>query len=772
MKQLDNLADMRSRAANAIESLGRSSWEQVDILISEHNRFVEAQGRLEETMAGDATYELSISAATSINPVTEALSELTSQFRPTHDEAMWEAEQQTHILTGIHDVTENSRGAEAEELLSMGRESLRAGMVDEALDLLEKSIEKNPVDYRAYVAMGYAYIEKDEPESALDRFEYALRNARTEGYQTRALLLIARMKYITGDFAEAVQITRTIVNAHPDDTDAHYRLAGYYASNSEASEAISCLQYLIEGGETITDNTIKADRNYFVKAQIGMEFSNRRYDINSFLQKLLQKERELSKEAIQNAQVAIEKAQEWHIDLNFAESELAKAELQFETQSYFGYQDAQPPARETATEANDAKLKQQKRMRAEARRAMKAAQNELKDVKDALQKLTEPQKQLETSFDPNERFQTGVNKFAESRRHFDTDTYSGYIQAYKNAKVAQDIAAEVSASLKQYGQMRADAQSTIEDAQNEINDAESALRKLMEPRRQLGTLYNPNEQCQIAKDKLAEAQRCFDLDIYSEYLQSQKNAKEAKDIATDINEQIAAFHKIREDAQKAIDAAASVLHRIKQASEQQAAPDKYQTAQERLRAARDFFKLATKSGCSRAYRIATRVETLANEIREQAKGWAELRQFREKAQSAIATAENTLQMLRSKKKAQYVLSELEEVQEKLNQAHSRFERNTRQGYVEATKIATEVGGTSNSSDINKVNRLAEQRKLKYGSKGIEGIKNAFKMGFKIGAGGLIAGLILGVERMDSPEGAVWGGIFGFLGGFLIGLLIK
>jgi len=195
MKQLDNLVDMQSKVAKAIESLGRSSWEQVETLIRQQDKLCEEQGRSVEI------YELLISAATSsaatsVNQVTEVLSELASQFKQTHDEAMWEAEQQTHILTGIHNTTENSRGAEAEELSRMGRESLKAGMMDEALELLEESIEKNPVDYRAYVLMGHAYIEKDEPESALDRFDYALRNARTEGYRTRALLLIARTKYI------------------------------------------------------------------------------------------------------------------------------------------------------------------------------------------------------------------------------------------------------------------------------------------------------------------------------------------------------------------------------------------------------------------------------------------------------------------------------------------------------------------------------------------------------------------------------------------------
>ena len=629
----------------------------------------------------DAIYELSTTVEASVNQVTEALYGLSSQFRQAHDEAMWKAEQQVYLLTGIHDMIANPRGTEAEELLRMGRESLEVGMVDETLNLLKESVGKNPLDYRTYVTMGYAYIEKNELESALDRFEYALRNARTEGYRTRALLLIARAKYIMEDFAGAVQAARTAVNTSPDYSEAHYRLAGYYAANGDADASIRCLQYLIEGGKTIVSNTIKADRNYFVKAQIDPEFSNSRDEINAFLQKLLRKERELAEKAMQNAQIAIEKAQEWRVDLSIDNSKFAEAKRQFETQSYFGYQDAQPPAREAEINANDARLKQQRQMHADAQSAIEAAQNETNNAEDGLQSLTSPQKQLETPYNPNEHFQTST-------------------------------------------------------------------------------------------DKLAESRRCFDLDTYSGYLQAQENAKESQKIAAEINGQIAEFQRIRENAQAAISNATSILRQIEKAYEQQVAPDKFQTAQEKLAEARENFELETKSGYSQAYEIARQIEILANEIREQAKD-AELKQLREEAQSAIRTAEDALQKLRSKRKAQYVLSELEEAQEKLVEARSKFELNTRQGYIVASGIAKEV----NSSEISELTRLLEERAAEHTNKGI-GLGFAYGIGLAF-AGWIISSFVFGMVAFigvwDTPAakpllkvGVIIGIIIGFLGGFFIG----
>ena len=43
VKRLDNIADMQSKTANAIERLGHSSWDQVDTLVREQDRLVEAQ---------------------------------------------------------------------------------------------------------------------------------------------------------------------------------------------------------------------------------------------------------------------------------------------------------------------------------------------------------------------------------------------------------------------------------------------------------------------------------------------------------------------------------------------------------------------------------------------------------------------------------------------------------------------------------------------------------------------------------------------------------
>lgn len=605
VKRLDDLVDMQSKTANAVERLGHSSWDQVDTLIREQDRLVEAQERATDRIAGaisrktDAIYELSTTVETSINQVTEALYGLSNQFRQAHDEAMWKAEQQIHLLTGIHNMIANPRGTEAEELLRMGRESLEVGMVDETLNLLKESVGKNPLDYRTYVTMGYAYIEKNEPESALDRFEYALRNSRTEGYRTRALLLIARAKYIMEDFAGAIQAARASVNTSPDYSEAHYRLAGYYAANGEADASIRCLQYLIEGGKTIAGNTIEADRSYFVKAQIDPEFSNSRDEINVFLQKLLRKERELAEKAMQNAQIAIEKAQEWHVDWSFANSKFAEAKRQFETQSYFGYQDAQPPAREAEINANGTRLKQQRRMRADAENVIKGAQNKINNVESGLQNLIEPQKQLETPYNPNEHFQTAEDKLVEAQSCFDLDTYSGYLQAQEDAKEVQEIAVEIGSHIVEFQKLQNNAQASINNAESVLHDIEEASEQQVAP-----------EKFQTAQEKLTKARESFELRTKSGYSRAHEAAGQVEILANEIRE----LRQLREKAQGPMRNAENALQKFHSEKKAKYMRGELEEVEKKLGEVRNKFELNTPQGYINAAEIAKEVNS--SEIRE------------------------------------------------------------------------------------------------------------------------------------------------------------
>ena len=202
----------QERTTEAIEKLGHRSLQSMDEIVSAQmdvaDRVVDIGGEI-----SDAIYE----------------HELTDVFRWAHAEEMWYAEKPLEALTGIHDMVKNPRATKADELFKMGVESLNRDMIKESLKLLQDAVEQNPLDYRIYIAMGHAYLRKDDLENALDRFEYALKNARTNYYKSFALLLIARVEYCMGRVEEAAKEVKRAVEFSPYYAEAQYQSVVYEA---------------------------------------------------------------------------------------------------------------------------------------------------------------------------------------------------------------------------------------------------------------------------------------------------------------------------------------------------------------------------------------------------------------------------------------------------------------------------------------------------------------------------------------------------------------
>lgn len=198
----------QKKQTEAIEKLGYQSSQQLGEIVSAQ-RYV--ADRVEDigTEISDAIYELA------------------DVFRFAHAEEMWIHEKQLEVLTGIHDMIKNLDATRANESLEMGVKALKVGMVKESIQKLEKAVKLNPLDYRIYIAMGHAYIKNDDLENALNRFEYALKNARTNYYISFALLLIARVKYCMGKVEEAAKDAKRAIEFSPNYAEAQYQYAVY-----------------------------------------------------------------------------------------------------------------------------------------------------------------------------------------------------------------------------------------------------------------------------------------------------------------------------------------------------------------------------------------------------------------------------------------------------------------------------------------------------------------------------------------------------------------
>ena len=167
--------------------------------------------------------------------ISDSINELSDVFSYNHAEQMWELQQQTNVLKDIRDNLIEIRlhwdDNRANEWLEKGAESLKRGMIKESLDCLKKALEYNPLDYRIYITMGHAYLRIDDLKNALDRFEYALKNAPTKYYESYSLLLISRVYYCMGDIKKAIDNTKLAVELSPDDPEVHYQYATYIVQN-------------------------------------------------------------------------------------------------------------------------------------------------------------------------------------------------------------------------------------------------------------------------------------------------------------------------------------------------------------------------------------------------------------------------------------------------------------------------------------------------------------------------------------------------------------
>lgn len=200
----------QERTTESIEKLGYQSLQSMDEIVSAQRDVAERVVDIGAEISG-------------------AIYELAEVFRFAHAEEMWIQEKQLEVLTGIHDMIKNPRATQADELFKMGIESLKREMIKECLKLLQEAVELNPLDYRVYITMGHAYLLNDDLENALDRFEYALKNARTNYYKSFTLLRIARVKYCIGRVGEAAKDAKRAAELSPDYAESHYQYGVYEA---------------------------------------------------------------------------------------------------------------------------------------------------------------------------------------------------------------------------------------------------------------------------------------------------------------------------------------------------------------------------------------------------------------------------------------------------------------------------------------------------------------------------------------------------------------
>ncbi len=104
----------------------------------------------------------------------------------------------------------------------LGLDCIRVSNLSKAESFLKAAIDKEPHNYKPYCAMGFLYVEKNDYGQAQQYFSKAYERARTKPQKLYTLFLLAHIYKLSGDFSQAEQKIREIINADPRCMEAAY----------------------------------------------------------------------------------------------------------------------------------------------------------------------------------------------------------------------------------------------------------------------------------------------------------------------------------------------------------------------------------------------------------------------------------------------------------------------------------------------------------------------------------------------------------------------
>ena len=228
----------QDQATHAIEKMGYQKLSEMEKFASTQRASLELVSSGFDRMSDRVTQSMSSGfdrmsdrVTQSIGETTDAIRALTDIYEFNHSEMMWQMDRQFDVLTGIDDKLTKQMALRANEALGEGVRCLEVGDFEGSIRKLREAEEARPSDYRIYIAMGYFYLKTDDLKNALDRFEYALKHARTDYYKSYSLLLISRVYYCMGNLKMAVEKAKRTVEQFPDYPEAYYWYAAYVAQN-------------------------------------------------------------------------------------------------------------------------------------------------------------------------------------------------------------------------------------------------------------------------------------------------------------------------------------------------------------------------------------------------------------------------------------------------------------------------------------------------------------------------------------------------------------
>jgi len=217
-------------------------------------------------------------------------------------------------------------------LVWLGQDCIRVSSLDQAEKFLKNHMENDPEDYKAYCAMGFLYIEKNDFDHARAYFDKALGYATTKPQKIFLLFLLSRIYDLNNDAEEAEKKIKKIFALYPQCPEAIYQDIIFKFQKGLSGEALSELIEFIE-----------KKPEYFVNALIDPELAPFNDIIHPELKRLFAKAKKEANEIMPKVQEELERIQniigEEEKEIEQAQSIWLKIKELSKTDSYLGYID-------------------------------------------------------------------------------------------------------------------------------------------------------------------------------------------------------------------------------------------------------------------------------------------------------------------------------------------------------------------------------------------------------------------------------------------------
>jgi tetratricopeptide (TPR) repeat protein len=135
--------------------------------------------------------------------------------------------------------------AQGDETLLDALNILRAGNQDRAMEKLERVVLNSPKNYQPRVLLGFMAMEREEMKRAAGFWEEAELLCYTSLQRSYVMLLLGRLREVSGDYAEAIRIYGRALSESPGFLPARYRQAVCLIKSGYLNESLALLRELI-----------------------------------------------------------------------------------------------------------------------------------------------------------------------------------------------------------------------------------------------------------------------------------------------------------------------------------------------------------------------------------------------------------------------------------------------------------------------------------------------------------------------------------------------